>query len=293
MSNFLSLLKTKILVCDGAMGTELQQLGLEPGESPELLNIEKPEIIKTVHQNYLKAGADIITTNTFGANPARLRLHNLESKLEKICIAAVNIARSCAHEKFVFASIGPLGEIIEPLGELPISTAEEYFDSQISILSETQIDGFIIETMMALDEIEIAIRSMKKFSSLPVIASMTFENGKAGLRTMWGVSVAEAVERMELLNVDIIGANCGNGFDDMVEIMREMRSLTDKPIIAQANAGIPKWINGKSVYSETPESIINKVEALINIGVNIIGGCCGTNPQHIAQIRKIIQHKGA
>lgn len=291
MNNFFSMLQKSILVCDGAMGTELQKLGLPPGDSPELLNLTHPEIVKQVHQNYINAGADIITTNTFGANPARLKLHNLENKFEEICSAAVAIAKESAKDKFVFASIGPLGEILEPLGELPIISAEEYFNVQISALVKTKIDGFIVETMMALEEIEIAVNSIKKNSSLPIIATMTFENGKSGLRTMWGISVDDAVKKLESLNVDVIGANCGNGFDDMIAIMKEMRNLTDKPIIAQANAGIPQWIDGKSVYTETAASIESKVKELIDIGVNIIGGCCGTTPEHIFAIRKLVDLK--
>lgn len=290
MRNFLNELQNNILVCDGAMGTELQKRGLQPGESPELLNIEKPEIVFAIHQDYIKAGADIITTNTFGANSARLKLHELDHRVEEICDAALKLARKAAGEKFVFASIGPLGEIIAPLGELPIQTAREYFERQISALANSEIDGFIVETMMALDEMELAVNSIQKKSSLPVIATMTFENGKSGLRTMWGVSVEEAVQKLTELKVDVIGANCGNGFDDMIVIMREMRTLTSKPIIAQANAGIPKWIDGKSIYTETPDSIKEKVSELIQIGANIIGGCCGSTPEHICAIRNLVDN---
>ncbi len=290
MNKFLETLNSgKVLLCDGAMGTELQKRGLPSGACPEEYNISHPEIIKEIHKDYYNAGSDIVETNTFGANRARLKLHGYEERVKEFCLAAAKIARSvCPNGKFVAGSVGPTGELLEPLGELPEEEAYRIFTEQVKALEEGGVDVIYIETMMSAEEAVIAARAAKENTSLPVVGSMTFELGKAGLRTMWGIDIKTAVEKYTEAGADVIGANCGKGFDEMTAIVKEMRPLTKKPIIAQSNAGIPEWIHGMSVYTETPEVMAPKAEEILNSGVNILGGCCGTDPTHIKRMREIL-----
>ena len=290
MNKFLEVLNSgKILLCDGAMGTELQKRGLPSGACPEEYNVSHPEIIKRIHKDYFDAGSDIVETNTFGANRARLKLHDYENRVREFCIAAASLARSvCPEGKFVAGSVGPTGELLDPLGNLSEEEAYDIFAEQIKALEEGGVDVIYIETMMAAEEGVIAVKAAKENTSLPVVASMTFELGKAGLRTMWGVDIKTAIEKYSEAGADVIGANCGKGFDEMIAIIKEMRPQTNKPIIAQSNAGIPEWIHGMSVYTETPEVMSPKAEEILKSGVNILGGCCGTGPSHIKKMREIL-----
>jgi 5-methyltetrahydrofolate--homocysteine methyltransferase len=282
----------KKLVSDDAMGTELQRRGMNPGSCPEELNTTGREIVKSVYSDYFMAGSDIVETNSFGANRSRLTMHGFESRVEEFCMHAAEIARSvCPPGKFVGGSIGPTGDIIEPYGDRAVDDAYAIFAEQAKALAAGGVDCFFVETMMAIEEAEAAIRAAKDTTGLPVIATMTFELGNAGFRTMWGVDITSAVARLNEAGADVIGANCGKGYDEMIEIIREMRPLTHKPVIAQANAGIPDWVEGKAVYKETPEAIRTRVVELLDLGVNIIGGCCGTGPDHIRVIRELVDQR--
>ncbi len=277
------------LLSDGAMGTELQKRGMPTGVCPEEYNVTHPEIVQGIYQDYYAAGSDIVETNTFGANRSRLTLHNFEPRVAEFCKASAQLAREvCPAGKFVAGSLGPTGDIIEPLGPRTEQEIYDIFAEQAAALAEGGVDVVFVETMMAPEEAEIAIRAVKEKTNLPVVATMTFELGKAGLRTMWGVDVATAVRRLTAAGADVIGANCGRGFDEMIAIVQEMRPLTRQPIIAQSNAGIPEWVDGVSVYKETPEMIQPKAETLLQLGVNILGGCCGTGPEHIRTMRLLV-----
>ncbi|MCX6151357.1 MAG: homocysteine S-methyltransferase family protein [Ignavibacteriales bacterium] len=288
--NILELLSSGIiLVSDGAMGTELQKRGMKPGTCPELLNATDPELIRAIHKDYFDAGSNIVETNSFGGSRARLAMHQLENRISELAkLAAENAKIVCPPGKFVAGSVGPTGNILEPLGDLSLDKAYDIFAEQLEALAEGGVDIIFIETMMAIEEAEIAVKAAKEKTNLPVAATMTFEAGQSGLRTMWGVDITTAVERLTSAGADIIGSNCGRGFDEMIEVVKAMRSLTSLPILAQANAGIPELINGINVYKETPELISAKVEYLLNERVNIIGGCCGTGPQHIKAIRLLV-----
>lgn len=278
-----------ILLADGAMGTELQKRGMPTGVCPEEYNVTHPEIVQGIYRDYYNAGSDLVETNTFGANRARLTLHDFENRVPEFCRAGAQLARAvCPAGKFVAGSIGPTGDLIEPLGPRTAQEAFDIFAEQAAALAAGGVDVIVVETMMAAEEAEIAIRAVKTKTSLPVVATMTFELGKAGLRTMWGVDVASAVRRLTTAGAEVIGANCGRGFDDMIAIIQEMRPLTNKPLIAQSNAGIPDWVEGVSVYRETPELTLPKAEKLLQLGVNILGGCCGTGPEHIRAMRKLV-----
>lgn len=278
-----------ILLADGAMGTELQKRGMPTGVCPEEYNVTHPELVQGIYRDYYDAGSDLVETNTFGANRSRLTLHHFENRVAEFCRAAAQLARQvCPPGKFVAGSIGPTGDLIEPLGPRTEQEAFDIFAEQAVALATGGVDVIFVETMMAAEEAEIAVRAVKEKTPLPVVATMTFELGKAGLRTMWGVEVASAVQRLTAAGADVIGANCGRGFEDMIAIMQEMRPLTKKPIIAQSNAGIPDWVDGVSVYKETPALILPKAEKLLQLGVNILGGCCGTGPEHIRGMRQLV-----
>jgi 5-methyltetrahydrofolate--homocysteine methyltransferase len=290
MKSFLEKLNTsQILLGDGALGTELQKRGMPVGVCPEEYNILYPDIIRNIHKDYFEAGSDLVETNTFGANRIRLKFFDFENRVEEFNKAAVNIAKEVSgDQKYVAGSIGPIGELIEPLGTISESEAYDAFAEQAVSLEKAGADLLIIETMLALEEIILAVKAVKENTSLPVVSTMSFELGNSGLRTPWGVTIKNAIDCLTELNVDVIGANCGKGFDEMIMIIREMKTFTDKPLIAQANAGIPEWIEGFSVYKETPEIIAPKAEELIKAGVKILGGCCGTNPSHIKIMREIV-----
>lgn len=277
-----------ILLADGAMGTELQKRGLESGACPELLNISHPEIVRSVHRDYILAGADVIETNTFGANRARLKLHDSEHLVREIVLAATENIRSCSSHVYIAGSMGPLGDLIEPLGLMTSHEAYDIFAEQAAAFNEAKVDVIFIETMMAPEEILIAVKAVKENTDLPVAALMTFENGQAGYRTMWGTSVSDAAFLLAEAGADIIGSNCGKGFDEMAGVVAEFVTASAKPLIAMANAGIPVWEEGKSIYKETPEMISGDVRKIIEAKVRIIGGCCGTNPEHIREMRKIL-----
>lgn len=279
-----------ILLSDGAMGTELQKRGMPIGVCPEEYNITHPEVVQGIYQDYYAAGSDLVETNTFGANRSRLTLHNFEHRVAEFCKTAARLAREvCPAGKFVAGSMGPTGDLIEPLGPRTVQEVYDIFAEQAVALAAGGVDVIFVETMMAAEEAEIAIRAVKEKTNLPVVATMTFELGKAGLRTMWGVDVATAVRRLTAAGADVIGANCGRGFDEMIAIIQEMRPLTRQPIIAQSNAGIPEWVDGVSVYKETPEVIRPQAEKLLQLGVNILGGCCGTGPEHIKKMRELVE----
>lgn len=285
-------LKNKILVCDGAMGTQLQQRGLSPEDCPEEFNMTHPEIVQSIHRDYLDAGADIIETNSFGGNRARLSMYDFGDQVEKFNRRAAELAREmCPPNCFVAGSVGPTGQILQPLGLLSEENARNIFKEQVSALIAGGVDAIFIETMMSLEEILLAVQAVKMLSSLPVSATMTFEMKPTGPRTSWGVSPADAVRGLTDAGVDILGANCGSGFDDMVKIINAMRQLTDIPIIAQANAGMPILEAGSATYNESPETMRPKATTILRTGVNILGSCCGTGPEHIRVLRELADNQ--
>lgn len=282
----------RTLLGDGAMGTELQQRGLPINSCPEQYNISHPDLVRGIYLDYFNAGSDIIETNSFGANRARLQSYGHEgfpASVSELNRRAAELAREvCPEGCFVGGCVGPTGEIIEPLGHLSLVTAYSIFAEQIEALAEGGVDVIYIDTMSAPEEAEIAIRVVKDRTSLPVIASMTFKSGKRGMRTAWGTDVPTVVQRLTDFGADIIGANCGVGPEEMVKVIAEMRRLTTKPIIAQPNAGIPEWVGGIPTYSLTPEGMRPYAKQLLELGVNILAGCCGTNPAHIRMMRELI-----
>jgi len=293
MQDILGVLKNKVLVCDGAMGTMLQKYGLSAGECPEYWNLTQADNLVAVHKEYLAAGADIIITNTFGASSLKLKKFNLDDKLREINISAANNARKAAknidREVFIAGDIGPTGSLLEPLGFLKVEEAYAAFKEQARALEEGGVDLIIIETMIAVEETVAAVKAVKENTKLPVIACMTFEvQANKDIRSVMGVDISTMVTELTNAGADILGSNCGNGVEQMVEIVKALRAKTTKPLIAEPNAGLPKLKEGVISYDGTPEALASFTGALLSAGANIIGGCCGTTPEHIKQIKNQI-----
>jgi 5-methyltetrahydrofolate--homocysteine methyltransferase len=274
--------KKRVLIADGGWGTELQKRGLPPGEPPEVWNIGRPEEVGAVALSYVEAGADIILSNTFGGSSLKLAKVHLEDKLIEINRQGATISKKAAGDRaLVFASIGPSGEFMAPVGAVSEEDMMKGFAEQAKALAEGGADGIVVETMMDLAEARAALLAARQSTSLPVAVTMTFDKGPKGFATMMGIRPEQAVAELEKAGADIVGANCGAGIDQMIDLMKLMRSATALPLWCKPNAGLPELIDGKTVYRETPEMMASKLRALVQAGANIVGGCCGTTPTHI------------
>jgi len=284
------LINGEILVADGAMGTMLFQRGLRTGDCPELLNLTKPEILEEIALLYFEAGADIIQTNTFGGSPMKLSEYKLENKCEEINTCAVPSVRKVIGESaYISGSCGPSGKLLKPYGDTEPELLLTGFEQQIGALMRAGVDIICIETMTDLREATLAVTAVKNiYPEIPVIASMTFDKIPRGYYTIMGVSIEDAVTGLENAGADIIGSNCGNGIDSMIDIAKQIKGLTEKQVLIQSNAGIPETNKGEIIYPESPSYFAEKTSELIEVGVSIIGGCCGTTPEHIQEIRKTI-----
>ncbi len=282
----------EILISDGAMGTMLFEKGLPVRHCPEEWNVSHPDEVKSIAAAYFNAGSDMVLTNTFGGSGFKLSNFGFEKRVKEFNKAAAELAKSAAPEgKFVAGSVGPTGKFLQPVGEV---TEDEMFDcfcDQISALIEGGIDAVCIETMTDLSEAGIAIKAAKEVSSNPVISTMTFDRTPRGYFTMMGVTPEQAVISLKEAGADIIGTNCGNGIEQMTEIIRDMRKYTDMYLLAHPNAGLPKLVDGKSVYTQTPEGMAAQVHSLLESGINIVGGCCGTTPEHIKRIAESVKNR--
>jgi 5-methyltetrahydrofolate--homocysteine methyltransferase len=283
----------RILVSDGAIGTMLWNYGLVPGQPPESFNLTHPEILEKIAQEYLDAGADMIQTNTFGGSPARLSLFGLDHRTEEINRNAVVVARRVGKDRaYVAASCGPSGKLLKPYGDTEPEGLYEGFVRQVTTILEEGVDAISVETMTDLTEATLAVKAAKAVSSsIPVMAAMTFDSTPKGFFTIMGVSIKDAATGLEEAGADVIGSNCGNGIENMIKIAREFRKHTQLPIIIQSNAGIPQIRNDQPVYPETPEFMADKSRELVSAGVSIIGGCCGTTPEHIKAIRAVVDSR--
>jgi len=281
----------KLLTSDGAWGTYLFKKGLASGNCPEEWNLTHYDDVFDIAKSYALAGSDIISTNSFGANIFKLSQYNLQDKLSEICQKAAEISRKAAGaEKLVMASLGPTGKFLI-MGDVTSEDLYNSFKRQAIAFEMGGADAVCIETFYALDEAELAISAVKENTSLEVICTFTFDKSESGYKTLMGVSPQQMAESLIAYGVDTIGANCGSGFEDMVEIVKMIREVSSKfPIMIQANAGLPIFENDELVYSETPEKIKEIIPKLIDAGANIIGGCCGTTPEHIKVISEIISN---
>jgi 5-methyltetrahydrofolate--homocysteine methyltransferase len=285
----LDLLERKGLVLgDGAMGTMLQLAGLTDGGAPELWNVTHAEVVRTIYQGYADAGSDIITTNSFGGTRYRLKLHKLEERVFELNQAAAALAREAAGaDKLVAGSIGPTGELMEPLGPLTLDQARAAFAEQAAGLAAGGVDFFLVETMSSLDEVQAAVEGARQASDRPVVVTMTFDTN---YRTMMGVTPAQAVQTLHGWGVAVIGANCGNGPAEIERIMWEMAQARPEGavLMAQSNAGLPRWSGGDISYDGTPEVMAGYAQRMRALGVQVIGACCGSTPDHLAAMRQAL-----
>ncbi len=286
------LLSSHVWPSDGSIGTELQRMGLEPGALTELWNLEHPDEVRALHQSYLDAGAQFLTTNSFRANRFGLRLYSMEEQLVALNRSAASLAREVARDRaWVMGSMGPLGALLRPVGEISSDEASDWLLEQAKALISGGVDILLLETMSAVEEMEIGIRSARATGCPLVFATMTFAKSKHGYRTMMGVSPEEAALAIDRAGADVIGCNCGTDLEmeDHVAIVRAMRGSSSKPILVQPNAGQPELVNNEIVYRRPASAMASRVPDLISAGANIIGGCCGTTPEHIRLFSQIIR----
>jgi 5-methyltetrahydrofolate--homocysteine methyltransferase len=288
-----------LFVLDGAMGTQLFARGVEPGKCNDWLNIASPEMVMAIHRAYFDAGSDAVLTNTFGANRYALARHGYADKAFEVNKAGAQVARKAAGDRrYVLGDIGPTGDFLEPLGTLRPEPVREAFAEQVKGLREGGVDGLIIETMTALDELTLALEAARSAGGgLPVLASMSFDKSSAGFRTMMGVDVSAALSQMISLGVDAVGFNCGTAtLEEYVELSKiyvvaAQSSGMRVQVFAEPNAGKPELVDGQAVYRVTPKEFAAACGQIRAAGVHILGGCCGTGPEHIQAVAEMLKRK--
>lgn len=279
----------EVLLADGAWGTQMQKQGLQLGDCPEEWNVTRAEDVLAIARGYFSAGADFCLTNTFGGNRYRLTRQGFAARLPELNAAGMQISLKAAQEfkRAVAASVGPTGEYIEPEGMLSRTEMQVAYHEQMSALKEAGAEAVCIETMYVVDEAVLAVKAAKELG-LYCMANMTFDSTPDGYRTMLGATVGEATRAIDAAGADVVGSNCGNGIREMVEIARVMRQFTQKPLMLRSNAGLPRMVDNKPIYDETPQMVADAVKEMIDLGVNIVGGCCGTTPEHIKVLRTLV-----
>ncbi len=284
-SSFLSRLQRGPILCDGAMGTLLYAKGIFINRCYDELNLSQPDLILGIHQDYIKAGAEIIETNTFGANSFRLARHGLQDRVADINRRAVEIARQAVGSSGVFiaGSVGPLGIRIEPLGKVSRDEARAAFAEQIKALAEAGVDLLILETFGFVDELHQAVLAAREIApELPIVAQVTIDEDGDCLDGSEPESFAKRIEEM---GVDLLGANCSVGPVAMLDTIERIRRVTSLPLAAQPNAGMPRSVEGRNIYLCSPEYMANYADKFVSAGVTLVGGCCGTTPDHIKAMK--------
>ncbi len=272
------------ILLDGAMGTMLMDAGLERGDPPEEWNVLHPERIRKIHRAYIQAGSRVVLTNSFGGTAFRLEMHNLQDRVVELNKAAAENARAeadaASHTVVVAGSMGPTGQMFKPMGTLTFDEAKKAFAEQATGLAEGGVDVFWAETMSDINEVKAVVEGARSVSDLPIVVSMSFDTHG---HTMMGISPVKAIQVLSEMDVFAVGANCGTGSDELEKTVEAMKEAnTDLLLVAKANAGIPKVVNGgEIVYDGSPEVMAKYALNVHKIGVNLIGGCCGSTPEHI------------
>lgn len=294
MNKFEELLQTPgPVLLDGAMGTMLMDAGLEQGNAPEEWNVLHPDRVREVHRQYIQSGSRLILTNSFGGTRFRMQLHDLQERVVELNRAAAQIARAEAdaapHTVVVAGSMGPSGQLMEPMGTLTYEGAKAAFAEQAAALAAGGADVLWIETMSDLQEVKAAIEGARSVSDLPVVATMTFDTHG---RTMMGVKPEQALEFLQGFELSAIGGNCGNGPEEIEAVITAMQAgAPEVPLIAKANAGLPYWEGGELKYDGTPEVMGNYARRVHDLGAKLIGGCCGNTPEHIKSMSAALNEK--
>jgi 5-methyltetrahydrofolate--homocysteine methyltransferase len=285
-SPYLDLVRRRLVLYDGAMGTMLFQEGLLDGESPEPWNWEKPEIVTAIYKAYFDAGSDVVQTNTFGGTPIKLSERDLQDRTHEANLLAAQGARSvCPPGRFVAGDIGPIGKFLKPMGEF---TQEEFtasFEAQVQGLADGGVDLLSIETMYSLDEALCAVDAAKRLTKLPVSVCMTFDRNPRGFFTLMGETPAHCMKLLADHGADIVGSNCSHGSPVFLDLARLLRDSTDLPLIVQPNRGRPTLEGGTVIYKQTADEFVADMQAIAALGANVVGGCCGTDPEFIAKLR--------
>lgn len=280
--NILDKVKENGLIFDGAMGSMLIAAGLKGGKISELWNLENPQVIEDIHKAYFDAGSDVAVTNSFGASPFKLKKMGVDADPEKINVAAVEIAKRAAGPgQYVAGDMGPLGEMLQPAGLLTQEEAEKHYVKQATFLASGGIDFFILETFFDLNEILAAIRAIRSVSDLPIFSTMTFQQKPSGFFTLMGNKPGDSMNKMVDAGASVVGANCSLASDTMVDLARIIRDSVDVPVMIQPNAGAPKSVGDIVVYPETVDYYCDNILSLKEMGIDVVGGCCGTTPDFI------------
>lgn len=289
----LELIKKRTVVLDGGMGTELMKNGFSQGECPEKWNIEKPDVIKSIHRSYFEAGSDVVLTNSFGGSKLKLASYGLDEQCYELNRQAGLLANAVKPDgKFVAGSMGPTGKFLCPQGDYTEGEFEDAYGEQAKGLADGHVDFILIETQYDIKETLCALRAARKNATCPVFVTMTFEKYPRGFFTMMGNSVSQCIADLEDKNVPVIGANCTLDSADMSELIKIMRESTSLPLIAQANAGKATLSSeGEVSYSQGIDNYVKYVPQIIDNGAGIIGGCCGTDPGYIRRFTKILTSK--
>lgn len=292
-SSILDLAGERVVLLDGGMGTELIRRGLPQGSCPELWNAENPGAVKDVHQSYYLAGSDVVSTNSFGGSRIKLALHGLENRCYELNLAAARLAVEIKPAgKFVAGSIGPTGKFLKPQGDFEEEEFEEAFSLQARALTDGGVDFLLLETMYDLREARCALRGAKKTTTLPVLATMTFNLTPRGFFTLMGNPAGGSMKALEEEGAAAVGANCTLGSAEMTTVAAEIRAATFLPVIIQPNAGQPILAaDGTVNYTQTVDDFVSYIPRLVENGVRIIGGCCGTNPEYIRRMAEILGPK--
>jgi 5-methyltetrahydrofolate--homocysteine methyltransferase len=289
----------RVLLCDGAIGTELQKADIEPGTCGERLNIDRPELVLAIHRAYAGAGSDCITTNTFGASRTMLARHGHGGDVDLINRAAVDLVREALGDRpgYVLGGVGPLGGLLEPYGDISVAQARDAFAEQAAALVQAGVDGILVETQTSLEELGSAVAAAREVGASFIIASVAYDVTHDGkdLRTMMGVGPEEAARFMAEAGVDILGVNCGTGVDVgwAARAVQRYRDVCALPTLAQPNAGQPVLEDLQVVYKQAPEIMAAELQKLLDAGVSLVGGCCGTTPEHIRLFRGVVDRYNA